>query len=135
MVAADTREEHVMLEDAITAWHDAVNRRDLAAARAAVSDPVAVGGPRQEQHITAAAFADWFIASGIRLRPLSAHPVVETTMVVEQEASWPDHPDAAAAATPATRVATLFRVHDGVVSTAHRFGSLHDALRAASPHR
>jgi hypothetical protein len=32
--------EHAVLEEAILAWHDAVNRRDLAAAWAAVTDPI-----------------------------------------------------------------------------------------------
>ena len=113
-----------MLEDAVNAWHVAVNSRDLTAARAVVTDPVDVAGPRGAQSISAEAFVEWIVTSGIRLRPLSAHPVDEATMVVEQEATWPD-------AAP-RRVATLFRVRDGVVGTAHRFDSLHAALRAAS---
>jgi hypothetical protein len=121
-----------MLEDAIAAWHDAVNGRDLAAARAAVTDPVDVAGPRGTRRISAAAFVEWILASGIRLRPLSAHPVDESTVVVEQEATWPDNPDADAAATRPTNVATLFKVRDGVVNLVHRYDSLHEALRAAS---
>jgi hypothetical protein len=116
-------EEDVMLEDTITAWHAAVNNRDLAAARAAVTDPVNVSGPRGTGRIAAAAFVDWIVNSGIRLRPLSWHPVDGDTMVVEQEASWPDSPDA-------TTVATLFKVREGAVSLAHRFDSLDEALRA-----
>jgi hypothetical protein len=120
-------EEDAMLEEAVNAWHAAVNGRDLTAARAAVTDPVDVAGPRGTQRISADAFVEWILASGIRLRPLSAHPVDESTMVVEQEATWPT-------GAARTMVATLFRVRDGTVSTVHRFDSLHDALRAASAH-
>ncbi|WP_432976478.1 hypothetical protein [Dactylosporangium sp. CA-233914] len=112
-----------MLEDAINAWHDAVNRRDLDAAQAAVTDPVDVSGPRGAGPIPAADFAGWIVRSGITLRPVSWHPVGPDAMVVEQEASW----DGGAAAT----VATLFRVRSGRVALAHRFGSLHDALASA----
>ena len=113
-----------MLEDVISTWHAAVNGRDLEAAREAVTDPVDVSGPRGAGPIPAAAFVDWIIGSGIRLRPLTWHPVADDTMVVEQEATWPD-------ATTPTRVATLFRVSDGKVGLVHRFSDLHEALRAA----
>jgi hypothetical protein len=124
-------EEDAMLENLINAWHDAVNRRDLAAALAVVTDPVEVSGPRGEQRITARDFADWIVTSGIRLRPVSAHPVDELTMVVEQEATWPDNADADTVGPPVA-VATLFKVRDGAISTARRFDSLHDALRVAT---
>ncbi len=120
-----------MLEEAVRAWHDAVNSRDLTAARAAVTDPVDVAGPQGAQSISAEAFVDWILRSGIRLRPLSAHPVDENTMVVEQAATWPDNANTDAATTAPTTVATLFRVRDGAVSTVHRFDSLRDALDAA----
>ena len=120
-----------MLEDTITAWHTAVNRRDLQAARDAVTDPVDVSGPRGAGLVSAAEFVDWIINSGIQLRPLSWHPIADDTMVVEQEATWPDNADADAAATHPTKVATLFGVRDGVVSQVHRFSDVHEALRAA----
>ncbi|WP_433208503.1 hypothetical protein ACQP00_43375 [Dactylosporangium sp. CS-047395] len=112
-----------MLEDAINAWHDAVNRRDLEAAQAAVTDPVDVSGPRGAGPIPAAAFAGWIIRSGIRLSPISYHPAGPGSMVVEQEASWDGGEPA--------QVATLFRVRDGRIALAHRFASLHEALAAA----
>jgi hypothetical protein len=120
-----------MLEDLINAWHDAVNGRDLAAARSVVADPVNVSGPRGTRSITAAEFADWILTSGIRLRPVSAHPIDQRTMVVEQEATWPDNPQTGTAPAAPTTVATLFRVHEGAISTVHRFATLHDALQAA----
>jgi hypothetical protein len=124
-------EEDVTVEKLIRAWHDAVNNRDLTAARALVTDPVEVTGPRGTHTITAQAFADWIVASGIRLRPVSAHPVNDTTVVIEQEATWPDHADPEAAATPPTPAATLFRARGGALSTIRRFGSLPEALHAA----
>ena len=129
----DADEEHVTVEGLVESWHDAVNSRDLAAARALVTDPVEVSGPRGTDSISAGAFADWIVASGIRLRPLSAYPVDDVTMVVEQEATWPGNADAEAAATPPTPVATLFKVRDGALGTIRRFAALPDALRAAGP--
>jgi hypothetical protein len=128
-------DEDAALEGLVTAWHHAVNTRDLAAAQAIVADPVQVSGPRGAQTITAQAFADWIIRSGIRLRPLSAHRVDEATMVVEQEATWPADPGTATATTSPTLVVTLFRVRDGAISTVRRFESLHDALDAATTDR
>ncbi|WP_433049143.1 nuclear transport factor 2 family protein [Dactylosporangium sp. CS-033363] len=113
-----------MVEEAINAWHDAVNRRDLDAAQAAVTDPVDVSGPRGAGPIPAADFAGWIIRSGIRLSPLSYHPAGPGAMVVEQDARWNDDGEPA-------RVATLFRVRDGRIALAHRFASLHEALAAA----
>jgi len=118
-----------MLEDAIIAWHAAVNNRDSAAAREAVTDPVDVSGPRGAGPISAAEFVTWVFDSGIRLRPVSWHPVTADTMVVEQEATWP----ADEAVTAPTKVATIFRVRDGAVTLAHRFADLDTALRAATP--
>lgn len=124
-----------MLESLINAWHVAVNNRDLAAAEATVADPVEVSGPRGTHTITAQEFANWITRSGIRFRPLSAHPVDDVTMVIEQEATWPDNADADAAATPSTPVATLFKIRDGRLATIRRFDSLHDALRATGDER
>ncbi|MEU7872829.1 nuclear transport factor 2 family protein [Dactylosporangium sp. NPDC049140] len=111
-----------MVEDAINAWHDAVNRRDPDAARAAVTDPVDVSGPRGSGPVPAGDFAAWITRSGIALRPVSWHPAGPDGLVVEQEATW----DGGAPA----RVATLFRVRDGRVALAHRFDSLYEALAA-----
>jgi hypothetical protein len=124
-------EEHRMLERLVNSWHDAINRRDVSAAQALVTDPVEVSGPRGAHTISAQAFADWVAASGIRLRPLSAHPVDGVTMVVEQEATWPDDTGSRGATTPPTAVATLFKASGGALSVIRRFESLHEALRAA----
>jgi hypothetical protein len=113
-----------MLEEAIATWHDAIDRGDLDAARAAVTDPVDASGPRGSGPISAADFAEWTVRSGIRLRPLSWHPVAADRMVVEQDAIWP-------ADRMPVRVATLFGVRDGRVCLVHRFDDLDEALRAA----
>ncbi|WP_305783107.1 hypothetical protein [Symbioplanes lichenis] len=109
-------------EDPIAAWHDAVNGREAGAARAAMTDPVEVAGPRGAQVIAAEAFVEWIFRSGIRLRPLRTHPVDATTVVVEQEATWDAAPE------QVTRVATLFRVRDGAVSAARRYSTRDEAL-------
>ncbi|MFY1689999.1 nuclear transport factor 2 family protein [Plantactinospora sp. WMMB782] len=121
-----------MLEEAASRWHAAVNQRDLAAARAAVTDPVDVSGPRGTGPIPADAFVEWIIDSGIALHPVSWHPVGDDTIVVEQDASWPDPTATETGRTAPTRVATLFRVRDGAVALAHRHVDLHTALRAAT---
>jgi hypothetical protein len=110
-----------MLPEVISAWHDAVNRRDLDAARRTVTDPVDVRGPRGAGPISADAFTEWILSSGITLEPVAAHPVDATTVVVEQDATWPQ-------STAATRVATVFQIRDGAVSRIHRFDSLAEAL-------
>jgi SnoaL-like protein len=120
-------EEDAMHKDVIDAWHEAVNNRDLAAAQKLVTDPVDVSGPRGTQSITAAAFADWIVRSGISLRPMTSHRVNDDTVVVEQEATWPENPNGTAT------VATLFRLREGVISAMYRFESLEEALRAAGP--
>jgi hypothetical protein len=122
----DAYAEDATLENLINAWHEAVNRRDLDAARALVTDRVEVSGPRGTHSITPQEFADWIVASGIRLRPLSAHPVDAATMVVEQAATWPG-------SDTETTVATLFRAHNGALTTIRRFASLPEALHAATP--
>lgn len=111
-------------DDAVTAWHEAVNGRDLNAARTAVSDPVVVHGPRGTGPIDAAGFADWIVRSGIRLDPRRRHLIDDRTVIVEQEATWPEAPDP-------VRVATVFTVDDGRVSSVLRFPSLDEAREAA----
>ncbi|GAA3757506.1 hypothetical protein GCM10022225_48450 [Plantactinospora mayteni] len=121
-----------MLEEVVSRWHAAVNQRDLPAARAAVTDPVDVTGPRGTGPISADAFTQWIVDSGIALHPVSWHPVDADTIVVEQDATWPDPTAADAARTAPTRVATLFRVRDRAVAVVHRYEDLHAALRAAA---
>lgn len=112
------------LEAAVNRWHEAVNRRSPDAARAAVTDPVVVLGPRGAGRISAEDFVDWIERSGITLTARSWHPVGGRFLVVEQDARWPkdDGP---------TRVATVFRSSEGRVSAALRLPDLRSALDLA----
>lgn len=112
------------LESAINRLHTAVNDADLEHVATAVTTPIVVLGPKGAGPVSAEEFANWVTRSGIKLRPLSWHPVSERLMVVEQHATWPD------AAQP-TRVATLFRVTGGQVSASLRLPNLKSALELA----
>jgi hypothetical protein len=108
-------------EAAVARWHDAVNDRDLEAARSAVTDPVVVNGPKGAATITPDGFADWILRSGLSVEARSWHPVTDRVLVVEQDARWPQSPDRA-------QVATVFRVSGDRVSAALRFADLPAAI-------
>ncbi|MBO0867163.1 MAG: hypothetical protein J2P15_01225 [Micromonosporaceae bacterium] len=112
------------LEAAIDRWHASVNDGNLESSARAVGDPVVVLGPKGAGAITPEQFAEWVDRSGIRLVPLSWHPVSERLMVVEEEASWPESNRPA-------RVATVFRVTGGKVTAALRLPDLKSALELA----
>ncbi|MDA0565850.1 nuclear transport factor 2 family protein [Streptomonospora sp. S1-112] len=113
-----------MAEDdwsSVREWHRAVNERDLAAARRpkGAAEGVEV-------------FTDWITRSGIHLEPVSWHPVARDRIVVEQDATWPDAPDAESRQAPPVRTATLFVLDGDRVAAALRYDDgLHAALRAA----
>jgi hypothetical protein len=114
----------------VRAWHRVVNDRDIAAARAVVADDVVMGGPKG--HATGVdVFLEWIGHAGIHLTPLSWHPINGETVVVEQDATWPENPETDADADP-VRVATLFRLSGNRVTAALRFENLQDALAAAT---
>lgn len=113
---------------AIASWHDAVNLADLDLARAIVTDPIVVNGPRGAGPITPDGFASWITSSGILLQPRSYHPISDRVIVVEQDAIWPHD-------TAPQRVATVFRATAGKVSAALRFPTLHEALEFAHLYR
>jgi hypothetical protein len=112
------------LEEAVNRWHEAVNRRSADEARATVTDPVVVLGPKGAGRIGADDFVDWIDRSGITLTARSWHPVGDRFLVVEQDARWPadDGP---------TLVATVFRSTCGRVSAALRLPDLRSALDLA----
>lgn len=114
-----------MDETPILSWHDAINTADLVRARAVVSDPVVVTGPKGSGAISADDFADWVTRSGIRLQAVNWRPVAGDIAVVEQDATWPEAPYP-------VRVATMFRVSQGRVSAALRFPDLEQALAFAT---
>jgi len=111
-------------ETAIARWHDVVNRKDLTAALATVTNPIVINGPKGAGPITDKGFVEWITRSGITLIPRSYHPITERVIVVEQDAQWP------ADARP-TRLATLFRSTGNQVSAALRFPTFREALEFA----
>lgn len=117
-----------LLEEAINRWHTAVNTADMSLAVSAVSDLIVVLGPRGAGAISNREFAGWILRSGICLKAQSWHPISETLMVVEQDATWPETKGT-------TKVATLFRIAEGKVSAALRFRDLKAALELAFIYR
>ncbi|MDF3040732.1 MAG: hypothetical protein K0Q71_3438, partial [Thermomicrobiales bacterium] len=59
---------HVSAVAIVQAWHEALNRRDLAGLATLMHDDVAFGGPRREGR-GAAEVREWAARSGIRLEP------------------------------------------------------------------
>jgi hypothetical protein len=112
------------VEAAIVEWHASVNDGDPERSARAVGDPVVVLGPKGAGPITPEQFAEWVARSGIRLVPLSWHPVSERLMVVEEDAVWPG-------STAPTRVATVFRVAGEKVTAALRLPDVRSALELA----
>jgi hypothetical protein len=123
-----SRRDIVQDWQAVHEWHRVVNERDLDAARHIVTDDVSIGGPKG-QASGRDVFIDWIAHAGIRLVPVSWHPVTDTTIVVVQDATWPGRTDSDPAAAP-IRLATLFRLEDGRIAAALRFDSLRQALTA-----
>lgn len=113
---------------AIDEWHASVNVRDLPRAANAVGGPIVVLGARGAGRITPDQFAEWVRRSGIHLEPRAWHQVGDRLVVVEQDATWPESPEP-------TRVATVFRVHDGKVTAALRFPDVESALQLAHIHQ
>ncbi|MUL42442.1 nuclear transport factor 2 family protein [Streptomonospora sp. PA3] len=115
---------------AVRAWHRAVNDRDLDAAGRIAAPGIRVGGPKGRAE-GVDVFLDWIAHAGIRLEPVAWHPVGPGRVVVEQDARWPDRPDADTGGQP-VRTATLFTVDGGRVVEALRFDDgVGAALRAA----
>ncbi|MEU0070672.1 hypothetical protein ABZ027_14190 [Streptomyces sp. NPDC006332] len=112
------------LEAAINEWHASVNDGDLERSARAVGAPIVVLGPKGAGPLTPEQFAEWVERSGIKLIPRSWHPVSESLMVVEEDATWPE-------STAPTRVATLFRVAGEKVTASLRLPDLKSALELA----
>lgn len=107
-------------------WHAALNAEALDDLAAVSLDTIEVGGPRGVA-TGRQALIDWATRAGIRLTPSR---VIERgeTVIVEQEARWPT--DAAV-----HRVASVFRVRDGLVAEVLRYPDLDSALAAAGVSR
>ncbi|WP_158562765.1 nuclear transport factor 2 family protein [Marinitenerispora sediminis] len=114
----------------VHAWHDAVNRGDAETAAGLCGPNVRVGGPRGGSGGRDAVRA-WVGQAGVHLVPLRTWsvPGTTTTVVVEQQASWPGRPEPGAG--EARRAASVFRVTDAGISAILRFADLPGALADA----
>src|SRR5215203_3254781 len=111
----------------VIAWHEALNSGDVERLVELSHPEVAVGGPRGNAH-GAQILREWVDRANIRLEP--GHIFHEAnTVVVQQEAEW-------VSAEPGSRqtVASIFLVHDGLVTSVVRYPGLTEALRAANLH-
>ena len=112
----------------IERWHDAVNTGDAAGAGALCTADVEVGGPRGSGY-GRELVVEWVGHAGIRIRPVrwfcGTAPDGSSAAVVEQDAQWPD---GSGGLTDAVRVATAFRLHDGVITSVVRHGDVGAAL-------
>ncbi|GGO44789.1 hypothetical protein GCM10012287_11150 [Streptomyces daqingensis] len=113
-------------------WHRAVNERDASAARAVAAEDIVMSGPRGETS-GVDSLAGWVEHAGIHLRAVSWHAVDGSTVIVEQDATWPSAPHADPDAAP-VRLATLFRLRDDHITAVLRYDGLTQALTAAAGH-
>lgn len=111
----------------VNAWHDALNRGDVDALAALVTEDVEIGGPRGATR-GVATMRDWVGRAGIRLDPLRSFQR-GPTLVVEQQASWRS-PETAEVQSTDT-VASVFVVHDGRIGLVVRYPSVTEAFAAA----
>ena len=116
----DTTERDI---NVVRAWHDAINLRDEAAVRRLTTEDVRMAGPRSEAGGPQGhdVLVDWMHRSGICL-VVRSHHVRNRTIVVEQDASWDGDPQI-------HRLASVFRVTDGLISEISRHATLDHALR------
>ena len=109
----------------VIAWHDALNDGDVERLVALSHPEVEVGGPRGSAH-GAQILREWVDRANIRLEPgRTFHEA--NTVVVDQGAEWQS-------AEPGTvqRVASVFVVNNGLVTSVVRYPDLASALRAAN---
>jgi hypothetical protein len=108
----------------VIAWHEALNSGDVERLVEISHTDVEVGGPRGTAQ-GAQVLREWVDRANINLEPgRILHE--DDTVVVEQEAEW-------VSAEPGSRqaVASVFLVHDGLVTSVVRYPGLAEALRAS----
>ena len=108
----------------VIAWHEALNSDDVERLIALSHPNVEVGGPRGTARGTQV-LREWVDRANINLEPGRILHEADT-VVVEQEAEW-------VSAEPGSRqiVASVFLVHDGLVTSVVRYPTLAEALHAA----
>jgi hypothetical protein len=117
-------------EEAVQAWHDAVNARDVEAAVALCAPDVEVRGPQGTGHGHELMRA-WLRRSGIRLEPQQPLHEVAGRVFVHEKAQWTtenapvlaptDHP---------VDTWVVFTARDGLVASVARYETESDALEA-----
>jgi ketosteroid isomerase-like protein len=110
----------------VTAWHEALNSRDVERLVGLSHPDVRVGGPRGTGH-GADILREWVDRAGIRLTPGRTFHGADT-VVVEQRAEWRS---TQAGGPNVEWVASVFVVSDGLVSSVVRYPGLAEALRGA----
>ena len=109
----------------VIAWHDALNDGDVERLVALSHPEVEVGGPRGSAH-GAQILREWVDRANIRLEPgRTFHEA--NTVVVEEGAEWQS-----AGPRNVQRVASVFVVNNGLVTSVVRYPDLKSALRAAN---
>jgi ketosteroid isomerase-like protein len=110
------------VERTIRAWHAALNAGALERLLALSADDVEVGGPRGSGR-GAQLLSAWVARSGIQLDPLRIFER-SSTAAVEQDARWPGDAQV-------HRLASVFRVEHGTITSVIRYPDLPSALAAA----
>jgi ketosteroid isomerase-like protein len=108
-------------EQTVRAWHQTLNAGELDRLLALSAADVEVGGPRGSGRGRDLLRA-WFGRADIRLEPISLQTHGEA-VVVEQQAGWPGD-------TEPQRVASVFRVRDGLVTSVIRYPDVTAALES-----
>lgn len=120
------RPRHTSTEiQTVIAWHEALNSADVERLVELSHPDVEMGGPRGTVR-GSQSLREWVDRANIHLEPERTFHDGDA-VVVEQEAEW-------VSAEPGSRqtVASIFLVHDGLVTSVVRYPSLFEALRAAS---
>jgi len=109
----------------VAAWHEALNSGDEERLVALSHPDVEVDGPRGSGH-GAQILREWMDRANVRLEPGRMF-CEANVVVVEQEAGWQS-------TEPGDRqtVASVFLVHEGLVTSVVRYPDLASALRAAN---
>jgi ketosteroid isomerase-like protein len=106
------------------AWHEALNEGDVERLVELSHPDVEVGGPRGAGH-GAQILREWVDRANIHLEPERIFHE-QDTVVVEQVAEW-----ISTESSSRQTVASVFLVHDGLVTSVVRLPGLAEALRAA----
>ncbi len=108
----------------VIAWHEALNSGNIERLVGLSHPDVEVGGPRGTDH-GAQILREWVDRANVHLEPGRIFHEADT-MVVEQAAAW-----TSTESSSRQTVASIFSVHDGLVTSVVRYPGLAEAMRAA----